>query len=174
MVDNELLNQYRDGVRRLLQSGAKEEVRSSVPEFQSIIFEEVLAFAKKEIVGVYDCAKVKLLTDKTREILKEKITSKIDLKFICLSHNGCHADCDSLQIFKKLPPEMAFQDSRLTIIVVDGSITLAIGDCSGDPLLLYPGGLEGFTQQALKFVNELWAYARNDSSNSIDVEGSHS
>ena len=174
MVDNELLNQYRDGVRRLLQSGAKEEVRSSAPEFQSIILEEVLRFAKKEIVGVYNCAKVKLFTDKAKEILKEKKAIKVDIKVICLPHEGCPSNCDSLDVFKKLPLRMNFSDSQLTIVVVDESVTLAIGEDSGAPLLLYPGGVEAFTQQALKFVNELWTFALNDSSGSIAVEGSHS
>lgn len=169
MVDNEILNQYREGVRGLLQSGAKEEVRSSVPEFQSIILEEVLSFAQKEIVGVYNCAKVKLLTGNAKDILKEKKVANVHIKVICLPDEGCSITCDLAEIFKQLPSKMKFSDSLLTVVVVDGSVTLAIGGGVGDPLLLYPGGLEDFTQSALKFANDLWTY--------VDIcadEGSHS
>ena len=172
MADSELLKQYRDGVRRLLQSGAKEEVRSTVPEFQSIILEEVFSFAKKEIIGVYNCARVKLLSEEIKAILEKKKVANIDIKVLCIPHAGCPSSCDSLEFFRKLPANLNFSDSQLTIVVVDQSITLAIGDCSEAPLLMYPGGSDDFTGQALKFANELWTFTCNDGSNSISVEGS--
>ena len=176
MVDNNLLDHYRAGIRRILSSQADEEIRTIVPEFQSIILEEMLSFAKKEIVGVYNCAKGNLWTQKATEIVNEKIQNRlerVETRIVYVpSNNEYIGEIRNLKGGARFLPRRSVLrgENVTTLFVVDGKITLAVGDKDDKPLLLYPSGVVGFTAQILDFASDLWEFSDGDSDS---MERSH-
>ena len=177
MVEDKLLANYRAGIRRILLSHDDEVIRTSVPEFQSIILEEMLSFATKEIVGVYNCAKGYLWTQKANEIVNSKTVGspkRVEIRIVYVpSDDGYIGEIGKLRNETKAVPRGTLQGEGLTsFFVVDGKITLAVGDESDKPLLLYPGGADGFTEKILVFASDLWKFSSKHS-DSLDIERSH-
>ena len=177
MVENDLLEHYRAGIRGFLLSQKDEEIRTTVPEFQSIILEEVLSFAKNEIIGVYNCDKRNLWTQGATKIVTDKIAEAnghIAARLVYVpSGDGYIGAIENLKgIAMQVPNGVLRNEGFTTFIVVDGKITLAVGDKDDKPLLLFPSGLDGFTAQALTFASDLWKFT-TENSDLNDTERSH-
>lgn len=177
MVENNILEHYRAGIRGFLLSQDDEEIRTTVPEFQSIILEEALSCAKNEIIGVYNCAKRNLWTQDATKIVTEKISQAsghIVARLVYVpSGDGYIGAIGNLREAAIQVPNGVLQNEGLTtFIVVDGKITLAVGDKDDKPLLLFPRGLDGFTAQAVTFASNLWTFT-TERLDSNDMERSH-
>ena len=157
MIDSDILDRYREGVRALLSAPKEEQIGTAIPEYQLIILEELLSSARHSIAVVCNEKKMFLWTEKVLKIIKDNSTANFDIKIV-VANAGEESILLSLgNVARVLSKGVSGQDNFMTVVVVDGRNCMVVGPAPGDDMVLFVGGDTARTKLCTSFVDDAWS-----------------